>query len=64
MAPFMDLSLWRVLYERGHLAAKIAGVTKGYVRRLRDLFSPSTIRSDRSPDDGTLLRSAPALPSG
>ena len=38
VAPFMDLSLWRVLYERGHLAAKIAGVTKGYVRRLRDLF--------------------------
>jgi L-malate glycosyltransferase len=37
-ASFMDAALWRVLYERGHFAAKLAGVTKGYVRRLRDLF--------------------------
>lgn len=38
VAPFMDMRLWRVLYERGHSAAKVAGVTKGYLRRLRDLF--------------------------
>src|SRR3954451_11075691 len=38
VAPFMDAALWRVLYERGHLGAKLVGVTKGYVRRLRDLF--------------------------
>lgn len=38
IAPFMDLALWRVLYERGYLAMKILGVVKGYVRRIRDLF--------------------------
>lgn len=38
VAPFMDLRLWHVLYERGHLAAKFVGVTRGYLRRLRDLF--------------------------
>jgi len=38
VAPFMDPSLWRILYERGHLAAKIFGVARGYLRRLRDLF--------------------------
>jgi L-malate glycosyltransferase len=37
-APFMDMNLWRVLVEHGHIAAKLAGVTKGYARRLRELF--------------------------
>ena len=45
VAPFMDMALWRVLYERGHFAAKLAGVTKGYVRRLRDLFRLRALRS-------------------
>ena len=39
----MDLSLWRVLYESGHLAAKMGGVTKGYLRRLRELFPGSAL---------------------
>lgn len=38
VAPFMDLRLWNVLYERGHVAAKIIGIAQGYLRRLRDLF--------------------------
>ena len=38
VAPFMDLTLWRILYERGHMGAKLAGIVKGYVRRFRDLF--------------------------
>lgn len=38
VAPFMDIALWDVLYERGHIFTKILGVSKGYVRRLRDLF--------------------------
>jgi glycosyltransferase involved in cell wall biosynthesis len=38
VAPFMDLKLWGVLYERGHTAAKAIGVLKGYFRRLRDLL--------------------------
>lgn len=37
-SPFMDLALWNILYERGNLAAKIIGVLKGYLRRIRDLF--------------------------
>jgi glycosyltransferase involved in cell wall biosynthesis len=37
VTPFMDLSLWDVLYQRGHLPAKAMGVAKGYLRRLRDL---------------------------
>ncbi len=38
VAAFMDLSLWRILFERGHLAGKLMGVAKGYVRRVRDLL--------------------------
>ena len=41
VAPFMDLRLWRVLYERGHLATKAIGIVKGRLRRLRDLFRVS-----------------------
>lgn len=41
VAPFMDLRLWRVLYERGHLAAKAIGIVKGRLRRLRDLIRMS-----------------------
>ncbi len=37
-APFMDLALWKILYQRGHHAAKLIGIAKGYIRRLRDLF--------------------------
>lgn len=38
VAPFMDLAMWRVLFERGHWAAKAAGLSQGYARRLTDLF--------------------------
>lgn len=37
-APFMDMSLWRVLYEPGHLVAKAMGIAKGTARRGRDLL--------------------------
>ncbi len=38
VAPFMDMALWRITYERGRYPAKIAGVLRGYLRRLRDVF--------------------------
>ena len=38
VAPFMDLGLWRVLFERGHVGAKSFAVAKGYARRARDLI--------------------------
>lgn len=38
VAPFMDRSLWDVLYQPGHLAAKAAGVLRGHLRRMRDLW--------------------------
>jgi glycosyltransferase involved in cell wall biosynthesis len=41
-APFMDHALWNVVYQRGHHAAKLVGVAKGYLRRIRDLFRISS----------------------
>jgi len=38
LAPFMDLPLWNVAFERGHVWAKIAGTLRGYARRFRDVF--------------------------
>lgn len=35
---FMDMAMWRVAYEPGHLFEKIAGVLRGHLRRLRDLL--------------------------
>lgn len=37
VAPFMDTTLWRVLFERGHIGTKVWGAVKGLFRRLRDL---------------------------
>jgi glycosyltransferase involved in cell wall biosynthesis len=37
-SPFMGLTLWRVLYKKGHLAKKVIGVLRGHARRTRDLF--------------------------
>ncbi|MBA3666267.1 MAG: glycosyltransferase family 4 protein [Sphingomonas sp.] len=37
IAPYMDMALWNVLYERGHFAAKLWGVLRGYLRRIGDL---------------------------
>ena len=38
VSPFMDLPMWRVVYEPGHLPAKAWGVLKGHLHRLCDLF--------------------------
>lgn len=38
VAPFMDSALWDVIYKHGHLAPKLAGVARGYLRRVRDLL--------------------------
>ncbi len=35
---FMDLSLWKVVYQKGHYIQKISGVLKGYYRRFIDIF--------------------------
>lgn len=37
VAPYMDVKLWRVLFERGHFARKAWGAVHGTLRRLRDL---------------------------
>ena len=38
VAPYMDMRLWRILFEPGHLAAKAWGAVKGTMRRFRDMF--------------------------
>jgi L-malate glycosyltransferase len=38
VAPFMDLRLWSVVYERGHRAEKARGIATGYLKRIRDLM--------------------------
>lgn len=38
LSPFMDRALWDVVYERGHLGAKVLGTLKGTLRRWRDLL--------------------------
>jgi glycosyltransferase involved in cell wall biosynthesis len=38
VAPFMDIKLWSVLYERGHVLGKAAGIARGYLRRVGDLL--------------------------
>lgn len=37
VSPFMSDRLWRVVYEKGHFAAKLIGVLAGHLRRMRDL---------------------------
>lgn len=37
VAPFMDMALWRILYEPGHLPAKVLGLLRGYLRRIWQL---------------------------
>jgi glycosyltransferase involved in cell wall biosynthesis len=38
VAPFMDMELWEVAFQPGHLLAKIEGIILGYGRRLRDML--------------------------
>lgn len=37
-APFMDLPLWQIIFERGRYGSKMVGLLKGYLRRIRDLI--------------------------
>lgn len=37
VAPFMDMALWRVLYEPGHTVPKALGLLRGYLRRFWQL---------------------------
>jgi L-malate glycosyltransferase len=37
VSPYMDLALWSVAHQHGHLAAKLAGTLKGLIRRIGDL---------------------------
>ena len=36
---FMDTELWEVVYSKGHLAKKIYGTLKGYIKRFSRLFT-------------------------
>jgi glycosyltransferase involved in cell wall biosynthesis len=37
VSNFMDHAMWDVVWEQGHLFAKVLGVLRGHLRRLRDL---------------------------
>ncbi len=37
VSSYADMRLWKILYRRGHHAAKAAGALRGHLRRLRDL---------------------------
>jgi len=37
VAPYMDLKLWKILFQHGHSLTKILGAIKGTLRRLRDV---------------------------
>lgn len=38
VSPFMDMPMWRIVYEPGHFTGKVLGVMRGHLRRIRDLF--------------------------
>lgn len=38
VSPFMDDALYRIVYQPGHLPAKIMGTIRGHLRRLGDLL--------------------------
>ena len=38
ISSFMDETMWNIVYQRGHTAAKIIGTFRGHMRRLRDLL--------------------------
>lgn len=38
VSSFMDTATWKIAYERGHLVAKVLGVLRGHLRRIRDMF--------------------------
>ena len=39
ISNFMDNYLWKILYKKGNFFKKIYGIFRGYIRRLRDIFS-------------------------
>jgi glycosyltransferase involved in cell wall biosynthesis len=41
VSPFMDMSMWRIVYTRGNFVGKIFGTLRGNVRRLCDIFRVS-----------------------
>jgi glycosyltransferase involved in cell wall biosynthesis len=38
VSPFMDMALWKVVYESGHYPEKVLGTLRGHLRRMRDVF--------------------------
>jgi glycosyltransferase involved in cell wall biosynthesis len=38
VSPFMDIPMWSIVHERGHVVSKALGVVRGHFRRLSDLF--------------------------
>lgn len=38
VSSFMNMDMWNVAYEPGHLLRKVGGVLRGHARRIRDLF--------------------------
>lgn len=36
-SPFYDDKVWKILYKKGNYAAKVAGIARGYFRRIKDL---------------------------
>lgn len=38
VSSFMDMAMWDVVWEKGHLPAKIMGVLRGHLRRMRDMI--------------------------
>ncbi|WP_232064674.1 hypothetical protein [Rhodocytophaga rosea] len=41
LASFLDEKTWHILYKKGHLLSKAAGIIKGFLRRIFLLFSVS-----------------------
>ena len=39
ISNFMDNYLWKILYKKGNFFKKIYGIFRGYIRRLKDIFS-------------------------
>ena len=38
VSSFMDEALWKIVYASGNIPAKVLGVLRGHLRRIRDMF--------------------------
>ncbi len=38
VSPFLDREAWKIIYRKGHWFGKLAGILRGYYRRILDLF--------------------------